>query len=76
MARPMVVTAQALEGISAVPDRDIILAEGAENFAARCIQLATSAEAEKIGTAARLHVVTHCEWAARLAAYDTLLQPG
>ena len=73
MARPTVVTTQALEGIAAT-QREVSVADTAENFAAQCIHLATSANADQMGSAARQHVVTHCDWAARLAAYDTLLQ--
>lgn len=73
MARPTVVTTQALEGIAAT-QREVIVADTAEDFAARSIHLATSADADRMGTAARQHVVTHCDWDARLSAYDTLLR--
>ena len=79
MARPCVVTSQALEGIAAAPDQDVILADTAEDFAAACIRFASGAGpekiGEKIGAAARQHVLAHCDWAARLAAYDAILQP-
>ena len=40
MARPVVVTPDALEGIAAEPGREVLLAEGAEAFAARCLRAA------------------------------------
>jgi len=60
MARPVVVTSDALEGIAATPGQEVLLADSAEAFAAACI--ATAAEqtalapvlpASALGTAPR-----------------------
>ncbi len=71
MARPIVVTSQALEGITAVHGVEVLLADKAADFAAYCVRLATTGT--EIGAAARQHVLAYCDWDTRLAAYDTLL---
>ena len=73
MARPTVTTTQGLEGIAAADGVEVLLADSAEAFAARCIGLATDPDAARIGAAARRHVLAHCDWDARLAAYDAIL---
>ena len=72
MARPMVVTSDALEGIGAVPGAEVVLADGAEAFAAACVR-AAGAEGAAIGAAARRRVVQDYTWAERMRALDPLL---
>ena len=53
MARPVVLTSGALEGIEADPVTETILADTAEAFAAACCRMATTTDGIAIGAAAR-----------------------
>ena len=70
MARPVVVTPDALEGIGARPGEEVLLAETAEAFAAACLEAAGTAA---IGAAARRRVLQDYIWAERLRGFDALL---
>jgi sugar transferase (PEP-CTERM/EpsH1 system associated) len=72
MARPVVVTPEALEGIDARPGTEVILAIDAAGFAAGC-QLATGPRGREIGAAARQRVLADYVWAERLRGFDVLL---
>ena len=72
MARPVVVTPEALEGIDARPGTEVILASDATGFAAGC-QLAAGPQGAAIGSAARLRVLADYVWAERLRGFDALL---
>ncbi len=76
MARPVVASPAAFEGIEAEPGRDLIVADGAEAMAV-AIQdlLADPARAAAIGQAARRLVVETYSWESRLAALDAMLAP-
>jgi sugar transferase (PEP-CTERM/EpsH1 system associated) len=75
MARPVVVTPWALEGIDAEPGHDVLMAEDAEAFAAAC--LATlEPQNLAIGAAARRRIVADYTWSERLRGFDTLLDPS
>jgi sugar transferase (PEP-CTERM/EpsH1 system associated) len=74
MARPMVVTPGALEGIDATPGREVLLAEDAESFAAACL-LTLEPQSQAIGDAARRKVVAEYIWSERLRGFDALLDP-
>ena len=74
MAKPVIVTPDALEGIDAVPGEELILANDAASFAAAACRLATDAhERTRIGTAARLRVERDFSWNGRLRGFDRLL---
>ncbi len=73
MARPTVVTTPGLEGIAAIPGTEVLLADSTADFAASCIAIAANPDACRIGAAARRHALAHCDWDARLAAYDRIL---
>jgi glycosyltransferase involved in cell wall biosynthesis len=75
MGKPIVLTSGALEGLEAVPGEDVILADGAEEIAAACCRLATSADGVAIGAAARTRIVRDYDWSARLRRFDDLLRP-
>ena len=76
LARPVVVTSGALEGIEAVPGKEVILADNAADFAAACVTLATEPSGAAIGQAARNCVLQRYNWAARLSRYDNMLRPA
>ena len=72
MAQTVVLTPQALEGIDAVPGRDVVLANDAPSFATVvCAQLAAPGI---LGAAARRLVERAYGWDARLSALDALLE--
>ena len=75
MARTVVVTPQALEGIEALPGRDLQLADDATAFAARvCAALALPEPA--MGRAARDLVEHLYGWSSNLAPVVSLLEQG
>ncbi len=72
MAKPVVTTPQALEGIDAEPGRELIVApDRPADFAAAV--LAQLAQPNGIGPAARRRVIADYSWDARLAALDRLI---
>jgi len=74
MARPVVASPQAYEGIDAEPGRDLIVADGSTRQAAAvCDLLDDPARGEAIGAAARAQVVARYAWDARLAPLDAML---
>ncbi len=72
MAKPVIVSSQALEGIDAVPGRDLVLAENANQFIDALVQQLSRGNPE-LGLCARNKVVAQYAWAANLASIDTLL---
>ena len=74
MARPTVVTTDALTGIAAAPGHEVILADGAEAFAAACVGVIETG-APGLGLAARARIVSSFIWAEKLRGFDALLAP-
>lgn len=72
MARPVVVTRDALTGIDAAPGREVLLADDPDEFAAACLAAARP-ESVAIGQAARRRVLEDYVWAERLRGFDELL---
>ncbi len=79
MGKPVIVTSAALEGIDAVPGREVILADDATTFADAAIRLGcangVSAEAVALGLAARRLILQHYDWSACLSGFDPLMRP-
>lgn len=73
MARPVLVTKAALEGLEAQPGRDVLLADEASELAARIAELAGGAHQE-LGPVARGHVLARYGWSQRLSLLDELLR--
>jgi len=74
MAKPVIVTSDALEGIEAAEGTELVLANDAQTFAAAVCRLAVEpAIAQKIGAAARRRVVEDYSWERQLAGFDSLL---
>jgi glycosyltransferase involved in cell wall biosynthesis len=74
MGRPVVVTSGALEGIDAEPERDLLLADTQEAFAAACCGLATTDKGAAMGAAARARILRDYDWSVRLRGFDDLLR--
>jgi hypothetical protein len=74
MARPVVATTAAFEGIEAVPGRDLLVADSPEDFAMALAGVVASAElGSRIGAAARRLTGQAYGWPVRLAPLDALL---
>jgi sugar transferase (PEP-CTERM/EpsH1 system associated) len=72
MAKPVVTTAQGLEGIEATPGRDVLVADTVEAFVA-AVREAVKPEAQEIGRAARRLMEECYTWKGRLALLDQLV---
>lgn len=66
MARPTVVTPQALEGISAVVGEELFLAETPDEFARTVVSVLAGVGASAVGIRARERVVAGYSWASNL----------
>ena len=73
MARPMVVSPQALEGIDAVPGGELRLADGAAAFAATLSAMLATPDAS-LGQAARAKVQQQYSWPSKLARIEERLE--
>lgn len=69
MARPVVASPQAFEGVRATPGRDLLVADGAEETALRVAEVLAGAH-PGLGAAARLAVMAGHDWSATLRALD------
>ncbi|HJV74672.1 MAG TPA: TIGR03087 family PEP-CTERM/XrtA system glycosyltransferase [Noviherbaspirillum sp.] len=74
MEKQVVVSPPALEGITAVPGNDLILADGAVEFASSVSKLLAEPNAS-LGRNARDKVIRLYGWASNLAHVDALLSP-
>jgi glycosyltransferase involved in cell wall biosynthesis len=72
MAKPVVVTPQALEGIVAAPGRDLMLGESAAEFV-RQVCAALDAPPIDMGRAARAQVEASYNWDTNISRVDALL---
>jgi glycosyltransferase involved in cell wall biosynthesis len=75
MARPVVLTSGALEGIEADPVTETILADTAASFAAACCRMAATTDGAAIGAAARARIVHDYDWDTTLQRFDDILRP-
>lgn len=74
MARPVVASPAAFEGIEAMPGTELLVADGAEAQAEAVLRLIGDASsAREIGVAARARIVADYGWAARLAALPDMV---
>jgi sugar transferase (PEP-CTERM/EpsH1 system associated) len=72
MARPVVATAACGRSLSAIPGREILMADDAAAFAVR-VEQALSPDGAAIGRAARSRVLDDYQWNRNLALVDALL---
>lgn len=74
MGRAVVSSPEAFEGIDAVAGRDVVVADGAEAFAASIVELLQQPRrAAEIGRCARVRVETSYSWPGKLKQLDNLL---
>ncbi len=77
MAKPVVATTQALTGLEATPGQHVLLADDAATTDATLVELlADPLRRERLGTAARRHVLARYRWPKCLAVLDGLLAPA
>lgn len=76
MARPVVLTSGALEGINAELGTEAVLADTADMFAAACCRMATTRDGIAIGKAARDRIIRDYDWDATLRRFDDILRPA
>ena len=81
MGKPVIVTSSALEGIDAIPEQEVIVADDAAGFAAVAVRLTqddgtATPETAAIGQAARRLILRRYDWNARLSALDALVRPA
>ena len=74
MARPVVASPAAFEGIEAEPGRHLLVAEGAAAMAEAIKGVLASPG--PLGADARAHVGRHYRWEARLASLGEIVDPG
>ncbi|MGC8523113.1 MAG: TIGR03087 family PEP-CTERM/XrtA system glycosyltransferase [Acidibrevibacterium sp.] len=75
MARPVLATPAAFEGITAAPGRDLLVADGAPAMIAAAISVLAGRHPE-LGRAARAAMQRHYAWEETLAPLDTLFVPA
>jgi sugar transferase (PEP-CTERM/EpsH1 system associated) len=75
MAKPVVLTPAALEGLSAIPKRDVLVASDASGFA-DCVIKILSGCADQLSRAARARIETDYSWDKNLKVLDSLYQRG
>jgi glycosyltransferase involved in cell wall biosynthesis len=73
MARPMVVSPQALEGIDAAPGAELLVADGAAEHLSTLSHLLASSDAG-MGAAARTKVERQYSWPSNLARIEARLE--
>jgi sugar transferase (PEP-CTERM/EpsH1 system associated) len=74
MARPVVASPAAFEGIEAQPGRHLLVADGAAAMA-EAVRVVL-AEPGAMGAEAREHLARHYRWSARLAPLAEMVDPG
>jgi len=74
MARPIVTASPAFEGITAIPGKDLIVADDPQDFADKACKIALGEiDGRALGQAARQCVLAHYSWAAQMSKFDALL---
>jgi len=70
---PAVATPRAMQGLGAAPGREVLVAEGADGFAAAVADVLTDAELRaRLARGGREYVAAHHSWAAAAAAFEAL----
>ena len=72
MAKPTVVSPEALEGIAAAPEEELLLARNGEEFRSRCLAVLQGGHA-MLGERARARVMADYSWDHHLAGLDRAL---
>lgn len=73
MGKVVVTTSQGLEGISAEPERDLLVADDVDGFIEKTLRALTDPAVAAIGDAARRRILSAYNWDDKLAQYERLL---
>jgi glycosyltransferase involved in cell wall biosynthesis len=73
MAKPVVVTSAALDGIAAIDGEHVLVADSAEEFAGKVISILRGHAPSRLGQSARARVLSHHDWRAQLTRLDQLI---
>jgi sugar transferase (PEP-CTERM/EpsH1 system associated) len=73
MARPIVTTPEALDGIAARPDRDLLVAESPADFAAKVATILEGRAPGGLGANARAAAIAHHGWDHHLEELDGII---
>lgn len=73
MGRVVVTTDQGLEGIDAIPGRDLLVANDVDAFIAATLKVLTDPSQASIGAAARRRIVDGYSWDGKLSEFERLL---
>ena len=76
MARPVLATSAAAEGLISQPQEALWVADAAQDYAQRCLALLRGEIAPQAGASGRRCVVEHYSWAGNLARFSELLEPS
>ncbi len=76
MARPVIATSAAAEGLKARPENTLWVADEAQHYAQRCVAMLRGELAAQAGESGRRCVVEHYSWAGNLARFSELLEPA
>jgi sugar transferase (PEP-CTERM/EpsH1 system associated) len=76
MARPVVATAQAAEGIDAVPGRDLLVADTPDAMARHLIATIRDSAYRELGPRGRSYVLATYDWQKSLHKLDVILEGG
>ena len=74
LAKTVVATPQAMEGIAAVDGAEVFVAETAGAFADSVLALATSPDIDAVGRRARQRVLDSYGWLANLQKFESILE--
>lgn len=74
LAKTVVATPQAMEGIAAVDGAEVFVAEAVDAFADSVVMLANSPELESVGARARQRVLDSYGWLTSLQKFESILE--
>ena len=76
MARPVIATTAAAEGLKSRPKDAMWVADDAQDYAQKCIAILRGEIAAQAGASGRQCVIEHYSWASNLARFSELLEPS
>jgi hypothetical protein len=75
MARPVIASGEAFEGLRFEPGRDLIVAQGADEFVRGIERVWAEDPPGTLGVQARHAVQAHYDWSQQLPSLDAVLDP-
>ena len=76
MARPVIATTAAAEGLKLRPRDAMWVADDAQDYAQQCVAILRGEIAPQAGASGRQCVIEHYSWASHLARFSELLEPS